>query len=351
MPAGNIMESHDDLTSYLEGLAKIDLQGEGLVNVLGSLIDDINLKYCPDVILIDSRTGFNNTFGALAQLSDSVVVLAGDDAQNQPGIEYVTKSLNEMNISACFILSIISANFNKRYSNFSSQIQGLTSFDAEVFYFDRQNTLEFIGTSLEDKEDLDDFISGENGSVQYQKFFKYIYEVTTPAEEVSQEVELEQFVVSNAEMSEPPIVPEVDAETTHTAFTENNQTPIQEKVLSDIKGKLPNLYAENIDYSPEYISKDFYFRPCMEDLLIPEKCVLLGDKGTGKTAFYKALKIDSFFKMLISKAQKKHLDYHVLNITNFDSDNFEFLGLDELIKDELSIKRFWMFFIWNAICS
>ncbi|MCW2483291.1 hypothetical protein J5224_29980, partial [Candidatus Symbiopectobacterium sp. NZEC135] len=32
-------------------------------------------------------------------------------------------------------------------------------------------------------------------------------------------------------------------------------------------------------------------------------------------------------------------------------DNFEFLGFDEYIKDELFVKRFWMFFIWNAICS
>lgn len=346
MPAGNIMESNDDLISYLEGLAKIDLQGEGLVKVLSDLVDDINKKYNPDVILIDSRTGFNNTFGALAQLSNSVVVLAGDDAQNQPGLEYVTKTLNEMNITACFVLSILSANFSKRYSNFSNQIQGLSSFDAEVFYFDRQNTLELIGTSLEDQDDLNDFINGENGSTQYQRFFKYIYEVTTSTEEVKQEAELE-LAVSAADVVELPN----DVEVIDGDCTVDCETPIQDKILSDIKGRLPNLYAENIEYSPEYIRNFFYFRPCMEDLLIPEKCILLGDKGTGKTAFYKALQIDSFFQMLISKAQKKHLDYHVLNITNFDNDNFEFLGLDELIKDELSIKRFWMFYIWNSICS
>ncbi|MDM3886191.1 AAA family ATPase [Pseudomonas sp. BCRC 81390] len=347
MPAGNIMESNDDLISYLEGLAKIDLQGEGLVKVLGDLVDDINKKYNPDVILIDSRTGFNNTFGALAQLSNSVVVLAGDDAQNQPGLEYVTKTLNEMNIAACFVLSILSANFSKRYSNFSNQIQGLSSFDAEVFYFDRQNTLELIGTSLEDQDDLNDFINGENGSTQYQKFFKYIYEVTTSTEEVKQEAEFERLAASAADVVESPN----DVEVIDGDCTVDCETPIQDKVLNDIKGRLPNLYAENIEYSPEYIRNFFYFRPCMEDLLIPEKCILLGDKGTGKTAFYKALQIDSFFQMLISKAQKKHLDYHVLNITNFDNDNFEFLGLDELIKDELSIKRFWMFYIWNSICS
>tara|TARA_R110000796_G_scaffold135385_1_gene251481 strand:+ start:570 stop:3320 length:2751 start_codon:yes stop_codon:yes gene_type:complete len=351
MPAGNIMESHEDLISYLEGLAKIDLQGEGLVKVLGSLIDDVNDKYSPDVILIDSRTGFNNTFGALAQLSNSVVVLAGDDAQNQPGIDYVTKALNEMSISACFVLSIISANFSKRYNNFASQIQGLSSFDAEIFYFDRQNTLEFIGTSLEDRDDLDDFINGENGSTQYQKFFKYIYEVTSPAEEVSQSVDLEAAVVPLDDLVEPPMCSDVYAEPMENMDRKDCETTIQEKVLNDIKGRLPNLYAENIEYSPDYIKDLFYFRPCMEDLLIPEKCILLGDKGTGKTAFYKALQIDSFFQMLISKAQKEHLHYQVLNITNFDDDNFEFLGFDELIKDELTIKRFWMFFIWNAIRS
>lgn len=351
MPAGNIMESNEDLISYLEGLAKIDLQSEGLVRVLGSVIDDINLKYSPDVILIDSRTGFNNTFGALAQLSNSVVVLAGDDAQNQPGIEYVTKALNEMNISACFVLSIISANFSKRYNNFSNQIQGLSSFDAEIFYFDRQNTLELIGTSVEDKDDLDDFINGENGSAQYQKFFKYIYEVTTPAKEISQTGGGERGVISVDDVAEPFISSEGDAEAIQEWGTKGCDTTIQDKVLNDIKGRLPNLYAENIEYSSEYIRDFFYFRPCMEDLLIPEKCILLGDKGTGKTAFYKALQIDSFFQMLISKAQKKHMDYHVLNITNFDDDNFEFLGFDELIKNELLIKRFWTFYIWNAICS
>lgn len=351
MPAGNIMQSNDDLVSYLEGLAKIDLQGEGLVKLLGDLINDINKKYRPDVILIDSRTGFNNTFGALAQLSNSVVVLAGDDTQNLPGIEFVTKTLNEMNISACFVLSIISANFSKRYSNFASQIQGISSFDAEIFYFDRQNTLEFIGTALEDRDDVDDFISGENGSAQYQKFFKYIYEVTTEVDDFQKETEFTILSQHNSNVIDVQLSPESDSNTNLLSLIDGNEPSIQDKVLNDVKGKLPNLYAENIEYSDEYINNYFYFRPCMEDLLIPEKCILLGDKGTGKTAFYKALQIESFFRMLISKAQKKHSDYDVLNITNFDSDNFEFLGFNEYVKDELFIKRFWVFFIWNAICS
>ncbi|MDN8542021.1 AAA family ATPase [Erwinia sp. BC051422] len=347
LPAGNILHNSEDLTSYLEGLAKIDLQSSKLTSVLNGLLDDINEKYSPDVILIDSRTGFNNIFGCLCQLSSTVVVLAGDDAQNQPGIEYVTKTLNENNVNSCFILSILSSNFSRRYNNFSNQIKGLSSFDAEVFYFDRQNTLEFIGTSLEDSDDLDDFISGENGSIQYQKFFKYIYDVTSyPTQSLKEKSALD----NQTKEDDAPLLSDEEIEINETQNSIKSIS-LQDEILNNVKDKLPNLYAENIEYSDEYINRYFYFRPCMEDLFIPEKNILLGDKGTGKTAFYKALQIDSFFKMLTSKAQRAHLDYQVLNITNFEKDNFEFIGFDNYIKDELFIKRFWMFYIWNAICA
>lgn len=357
MSAGNIMHDHENLVSYLEGLAKLDLQGEKLVKIFDNVINDINKEFSPDVILIDSRTGFNNTFGALAQVSKNIVVLAGDDAQNQPGIEYVTKTLNEMNINACFVLSIISSNFSRRFNNFSKQIQWIASFDTEVFYFDRQNTLEYIGTSLEDKDDLDDFINGENGSTQYQKFFKYIYEVTSEPQSLKKESKItdtinteEGLSILNA-MDSFKITSDDECDTDHDIKTSTSDENIQDKVLNDLRDKLPDLYAENIEYSDEYINKLFYFRPCMEDLFIPEKNILLGDKGTGKTAFYKALQIASFFNKLTSKSQKSHLNYSVLNITNFDKDNFEFDGFDAYHKDELFIKRFWIFFIWNAICS
>ncbi|MBJ8454422.1 AAA family ATPase [Acinetobacter bereziniae] len=342
MPAGNIMGSNEDLISYLEGLAKIDLQGERLTNILNSLVEDIKNKYKPDVILIDSRTGFNNVFGALARISNTIVVLAGDDAQNLPGLEYVTKMLNKINVNSCFILSILSNNYSKRFNNFVNQVQGLSSFDTEAFYFDRQNTLEYIGTALEDKEDIDDFVNGENGSVQYQKFFKYILEVTGKKQENNSFEENEIFENQDSTKNE---IEE------HKVENDEITISIQDKILNEIRNELPDLYAENIEYSDEYINKYFYFRPCMEDLLIPEKCILLGDKGTGKTAFYRALQKEVFFKRLISKAQKTHLKTEVLNVTNFDNDNFEFLGFDEYIKDELFVKKFWIFYIWNSICS
>ena len=389
MTAGNILSTNDDLLSYLEGIAKLDLQSIQLVNIFNELIDEINRKYNPDVILVDSRTGFNNIFGSLAKISSTVVVLAGDDIQNQPGIEYVVKTLNKMPVNSCFVLSILSNNFNKRFNNFKNYIQGISSFNTDIFYFDRQETLDYIGTPLEDKDDLDDFINGEIGSSQYHKFFKYINEITNDvASDVTDDVvrDMTDDVASDvtddvasdvtddvasdvtddvasdvtddvaSDVTDDvasDVTDDVASDVTDdvTSDVNDDNITIQDRILAKLKNNLPNLYAENIDYSNEYIKNYFYFRPCMEDLLIQEKCILLGDKGTGKTAFYKALQIESFFKTLKDKSQKSNMSCKVLNITNFDKDNFEFIGFENYLKDEFFIKRFWMFFIWNSIFS
>ncbi|WP_025520819.1 KGGVGR-motif variant AAA ATPase [Vibrio parahaemolyticus] len=339
MSSGNILNGLGDLNDYLEGLAKLDMQGSMLIKTLENLVNHIQSIYSPDVILIDSRTGFNNVFGALASISDHVVVLAGDDLQNQPGIDYVSNLLTNSDSGASFVLSVLSSSFSKRFKNFENQIKSIYDHNADVFYFDRQNVLEFIGTSLSDDDDLNDFISGENGSPQYQKFFKHLEDIVdqlgTTCEEAEDVEDVED--VEDAEDAE-------DAEA-------QQSISLQDKILTELEARLPDLYAENIDYNDEYINKDFFIRPCMEDFFIPEKVMLLGDKGTGKTAFYKALQIDDLFSSLINKCQKRHLNYKVLNVTNFENDNFEVLNFDKYIKDELFIKKLWIFIIWNSLCS
>lgn len=349
LPAGNVLSSHSDTLSYLEGLAKIDLQGDMFFNLLNGLISDITSKYNPDVILVDSRTGFNSVFGALSKVSKHVVFLAGDDIQNQPGIEYVTKSLNEQDVSSSFVLSILSSNFSRRYDNYSKQIQGLSKYDSDIFYFDRQNTLEFIGTSLEDSSDVNDFIDGENGSVQYKRFFKHIIDIVNS---FSDGVEEDLFAQELHTVDEQDELEGNDLFFNREVQDANDdERSIEDIVLCNIRTRLPDLYAENIDYSSDYVEKYFYYRPCMESLFIPEKAILLGDKGTGKTAFYKALQNNDFFDRLVVKSQKKNMNYKVVNVTDFEKDNFEFLGFDSHVKNELFIKKFWLFFIWNSLFS
>jgi MinD-like ATPase involved in chromosome partitioning or flagellar assembly len=364
MPSGNIIsDERKNLESYLEGLARIDLQGVGLLNIFSRLADEIQSKFNPDVILIDSRTGFNNLFGTLTKLSKHIVVLAGDDIQNQPGTEYVSTLLNNKEINTSFVLSILNGDYSSRFKNFNQHIENIYGIEADTFYFDRQNVLEFIGTSLENKDDINDFINGENGSPQYQKFFKFINL------SLSSQINTEEVVPSDNQVvpaddqvvpSDNQVVPaddQVVPADDQVVPSDNQVVPadkkqsLQDRILNKLEVKLPDLYAENTEYSADYINNIFYFRPCMEDFLIPEKSILLGDKGTGKTAFYKALQNKSFFQMLVKKCQRAHLNYEVLNITDIENDKFEFLGFEDRIKDELFIKRFWMFFIWQAICE
>ncbi|MBE8906844.1 KGGVGR-motif variant AAA ATPase [Enterobacter asburiae] len=374
MPAGNILSSKEDTDSYLEGMAKIDFQGHSLTNTLAKLIKNINETYNPDVIMIDSRTGFNNILASLSAISSHVVFIAGDDIQNQPGIEYFSNYLRDNDISSSFVLSILSSNYTRRFENFKNYIESLIGNDVDTYYLDRQVSLELIGTPLEDHYDIEDIISGENGSAQYKKLFQHISEVVSLFSKKNNNI-------SDIEYSQDPVNTQshqelMDAENSqkytdaenpqehfdaedykkhsgkeneHSATLGCDDKPVNDIVLDQFRSALPDLYAENINYTEEYMNKYFYYRPCMEDLLIAEKNILLGDKGTGKTAFYKALKIPEFFNQLVKKAQKSHLNYKVINITNMEVDNFEFLGFEKEMKNELFIRDFWLFFIWNAI--
>ncbi|MGC0851556.1 KGGVGR-motif variant AAA ATPase [Pantoea agglomerans] len=354
MSAGNILYDFKNVVSYLEGVAKVDLQGDALHLLISNLIDEINETYEPDVILIDSRTGFNNVFGVLASLSSHIIFLAGDDVQNQPGIEYTTNIINKNKIDSSIILSILSSNVSKRFDNFNKYISSLFEQDykPETFYFNRLDVLEKIGTESEDSNDLSDFLNGDIGPAQYHKFFKNINTIVSSFD-INHKKDLDlcreeldsSLTIKCTEKNDFVEKNEI------SSLTQNDVKNLQDLILDKVNSKLPNLYAENIAYTPEYMERDFYLRPCMEDFLIPEKNILLGDKGTGKTAFYKALKIESFFDNLIVKSQKKHLNYHVINITNFDEDNFEFLFKSDEFKNELFVKNFWLFFIWNSLFS
>ncbi|EKN4906289.1 AAA family ATPase [Yersinia enterocolitica] len=356
--AGNILFDFKNVVSYLEGIAKIDLQGDSLQYILSKLIDDINNNYSPDVILVDSRTGFNNVFGALASISTHIVFLGGDDIQNQPGVEYTSNIINKNKISSSIILSIINSNFSKRFENFNKYISSLFEQEdkPDTFYFNRLDVLEKIGTESEDPSDLNDFLNGDIGPAQYHRFFKTIDDVVCS---FKKGIESDFNITDGNETPLSIVSPtEVEVQTEAEVYSPIHSSPsqiliddlkLQDLILEKVNSKLPNLYAENIPYTPEYMERDFYLRPCMEDFLIPEKNILLGDKGTGKTAFYKALQIKSFFENLITKSQKKHLNYDVINITNFNKDNFEFLFTQDEFKDEIFVKKFWLFFIWNSL--
>ena len=107
VPAGNLNESYLDIeqvsdrSSYLEGLSRINLSKvSSIVDSFKLLFSKIQEVVKPDIIFLDSRTGFNDIFGTAAfYLSTCVVGFFGFNRQTQPGLmnlleEYYKKQNN-----------------------------------------------------------------------------------------------------------------------------------------------------------------------------------------------------------------------------------------------------------------
>lgn len=93
----------------------------------------------------------------------------------------------------------------------------------------------------------------------------------------------------------------------------------------------------------------------MQDLFLPEYKILLGGKGTGKTAFYKALQNESFFDLLIKRAEKEHLKFKVIHaIGDYNSSSGSYFELSShfssYLDDDSKIRKFWVVYLWLAVC-
>ncbi|SHF84480.1 MinD-like ATPase involved in chromosome partitioning or flagellar assembly [Marinomonas polaris DSM 16579] len=350
MPAGNIFDKEKNF--YLEGLSRIDIQGKNvLLRDFDGLVKDIEKNYSPDVILFDSRTGFNNVFGVLSQLSNKIVALAGDDIQNRPGLEFLYDKfvVEHEKSKLCIILSILSISAARRHNDFKDTINNQQGLDNSipVFHFVRENDLEFIGTKFEKSEDVKDLM---NYSTQYKDFFSYLSDEIEECYKLSSDLDQRKEVFDES-ISEAFYAEETSP--TDSVFEGKNLSDI---LLDNLLSNFPEKYAENVTFNDNFFENDFYVRQCMHDLFLPEYKILLGGKGTGKTAFYKALQDDTFFELLVIRAEKKHLNFDILNVIPDDraKNSAGFISLssffDEKINNENFVNKFWNLYLWLAIC-
>jgi hypothetical protein len=167
VPAGNLNEGYADLESnsdrndYLEGLAKINLSSvPSVIKYFNLLFDKINETIHPDIILIDSRTGFNDIFGTAAlYLSSYVVGFFGFSRQTQPGLINLLKDYYKTtnNFKLQLVFSILPENATEEWINHHKDhvleyinFIGSENKDYPSFlYLHRNSLLERIGTGEE----------------------------------------------------------------------------------------------------------------------------------------------------------------------------------------------------------
>lgn len=341
IPAGNLNEGYADLSGgidrndYLEGLAKINLSSvNSIVSYFNILLDRINETIEPDIILLDSRTGFNDIFGTAAlYLSSCVVGFFGFSRQTQPGLMNLLKEYykNSNTFSLQLVFSIIPEKADEewierhkkevlQYINYiGSENKDYPSF----LYLHRNSILEKIGTG----DDLND--SAFVTLVKDKKFEDY----NSLFERINNQFFKEQTSIISYSSNTPAI-------------------QLRNVVLKYLKDALVNVsnFAEDTQIKEE----QFFYRNCMKELFDPKKFIIQGYKGTGKTYLYKALadkEISANIQKWSGTQKQDVLDPVFVNIlpTNEVSLVFDNIRYGSIDEPEYYFNTFWQIYTWNAL--
>ena len=361
-PSGNlsteVVDENSDVTHlnhYLNGLSRLDVFNQDfLVERFQFLISKIESEINPDIILVDSRTGFNDVFGISAfRLSDIVVGFFGIDAQTKPGMTFFLEALNKEcapriilanSIIPSFAKSRLFASFKDYAEEVAKDLQSEDDeekngvYEIKPFPIGYNDVLKNIGLPTSSYEDYISLIEN-NEFADYSNLFNYIDESIDDLQ-IAEKTESKYHSVKDTE---------------NVQAKENSQSDIynlKKRLLDNISVNLPRLYAESIpDFEAEFTSNRYFFRKCMEDLFNIDKFLVLGNKGTGKTYIYRSLANLHIVEELRKRANKEDFVYEFIPIINSEH-HFNTLLLDNQIGDfpiDLFFERFWKVYIWNVL--
>lgn len=396
MSAGNLSDDfiEDDFSEsshkehYLEGLARVDLYNTSVAkNTFEKILSKIDETISPDLVLIDSRTGFNDIFGLSAfQLSDVVVGFFGNNAQTQPGMRFFIDKINETEKGpyAIIVNSILSlpSSFLTFQKTVRQYIESLTDndtspIDIKTFRATRYLPLEMLGTDNANKIDFIDLIKNKSFH-DYNEIFAYIHELISDISNITEQqprTDDDEFVSPENTENNIAVDENIDYNPTYTEqinsevkelinhnlkvaykkireLNPDKSKTIQYEIKRIIVRKLmdnwPSLYGEGFK---EDSKQQIFYRRSMEEVFNSDKFIILGNKGTGKTFLYEALRHDDVIEKIKTRASKqgRYEFFHAIDVKQskfFNTQKFEELNVT---TDKNFYVRFWTVFIWNAI--
>ena len=371
-PAGNLDDSENigdsfqtNLNHYLNGLTRLDFYSpDVLVDQFRSLIKQIKAQLNPDAIFIDSRTGFNDVFGISAfRLSDLVVGFFGNSTQTIPGLHFYLDVLKDENAPIMLVVnSIVPAqgrrskfeSFNKKIDDYLNHISSAYENDGQELSVDRfcvsfNEVLAALGTPDEDFRDFTDMIS-ERNFPEYTTLFESINNILEDSMHKVIRKKTCKVVKTLEKQDEDNKVNNKEVDNFNSKIPNTEKGKLKKKILSNLKDKMPQLYAENIkDYNDELKSGRYFFRSCMEDLFNPDKILVLGNKGTGKSYIYRSLREKNIVNALQKRANKTSLNCEFIHIID-DHKRIDTIKFDNVEgTNDFFFERFWTVYIWNAI--
>lgn len=389
IPAGNlsneeVSEDNDSIhrTHYLEGLARLDISSiDNIIEQFEDFILDISNQLSPDIILFDSRTGFNDTFAILASLSENIVGFFGNNLQTKIGLEQFLDTFGSVKIQKnIFIVNSITTgqeyldSFKRFVNDYISLNQDKFTLDDEnlisekefkIYSIERNETLSKIGTEfafkkdgLNQKYDVN-FVNLIEKNLFFQPLFDDIYTSIVQNSVQVNNIDVDNEILSQSQIDENnSIVLEIensyDSELKILLDINKNIVPVIElrkKLLEVLHKNMPSRYGD--DDVPKLC--EFYFRDCMKDMFNRDKFLVIGSKGTGKTFLYQAFKQEELRNKLQERSKLSD-DYLFVNLISIHKDENSNRYLETTKFDIPNIKdtdyffeRFWVVYIWNAL--
>lgn len=363
MPAGNLNEdfefsSGENRKQYLEGLSRINLSNESsIIKSLQILINKIKEELHPDIILIDSRTGFNDIIGNSAlYLADMIVGFFGFNEQTVPGLLNLIDSYYQNDFKLLLVSSILPVqnseelvtdeiNRINRYIDVKFGNEGAYDKDIpQLLPLHRNSTLEKVGSSKLEYDDYVDIVKSRTVN-DYNIIFDSITDSVLPQKETTSVEDYEgDFDISS---SQPAI-------------------QLRNIVLKALKDNLSSIksFAEVTDVNENL----FFYRNCMNELFEEKKFLICGYKGTGKTYLYKALSDSSQEKIARKILNKANLErkskrmpelglacrLKFIDILSFNEDgdkrfDFRNINFSSIEEPDYYFNSFWQIHTWISV--
>lgn len=357
MPAGNLNEDFDfgngeNRLHYLDGLSRINLSNESaVIKSFQILLNKINEEIAPDIILIDSRTGFNDIIGTVSMyLADMIVGFFGFNEQTIPGLLNFLDSYYHNDFKLALVSSILpienldplltkETNIINRYIGLKYGTQGETCKDTPTLLPLRRNRiLEEIGLSSDTQLSYLKAIK-EQQIKDYLDIFNNIN-----AAIFKDSTSDEENIISSS-------VPAIQ---------------LRNIVLKRLKDTLSSIksFAEITDVNEDL----FFYRECMNELFEEKKFLICGYKGTGKTYLYKSLTNSNetaIATKILTKANiARRKDFlppldlehklKFINIISFEEDgdkmfDFKYINFSQISEPEYYFNCFWQIHTWMSV--
>lgn len=343
VPAGNLNEVFSDTDSsayrndYLEGLSRINLSKvDSIVNSFELLFSKIKETVNPDIILLDSRTGFNDIFGTAAlYLSSCVVGFFGFNRQTQPGLFNLLDEYNapENHFKLNLVFSILPIEADEEWiAKHRSKINDYLTFkgaqDKDIpsyLYLHRNALLEKIGTGDERSDSMFIQLIKDKAFADYSELFEKVLSLI-PKKEDSSETLKDMSLIQ-----------------------------LRNVILKELKISLSKVknFAEDVNELDEGC---FFYRKCMKDLFNPDKFLIQGYKGTGKTYLYRALadpviskRIQEWAGVPYGETQESMFVNVLPKVEGDKGYPFKSIQYNQIEEPDYYFNCFWQIYTWNSL--